>query len=412
MSVLEIIRQALFNLKNNKLRSLLTLSIIAFGIMALVGILTSIDTAITSLGSNFSSIGANTFEIQPGGEGMTGNRRGRRLASPDAIGVNEALAFKDRFDFPSKVSITYPGASNATVKYRNEKSNPTIQVSGIDEHFLDVKAYDLVNGRNYTGQEIKGAYYKAIIGNGIVKLLFNGNAEKALNQDITINGYRFMVSGVLKEKGSTMSFSGDNRVLIPFELARRHFGQKNVNIPIYIQVVQSDDLPDAEVASIGLMRAVRKLKIQDPANFHIEKSDGLVRSLKENTANLRAAAVAIGIITLLGAAIGLMNIMLVSVTERTREIGIMKALGATKKNILIQFITEAMVICQIGGLVGIVLGILMGNLLTIFFDSAFLIPWAWITLGVVTCVVVGPIAGFYPAMKAANLDPVDSLRYE
>ena len=412
MSIFELLRQAFTNVRTNLLRSVLTMLIIAFGIMALVGILTSIDSTIYSLSDSFAGMGANSFEIEPKTNEVQGRRFGRRQKIADPVSVKQAQSFKERYEFPAKVSITYPGSRSAQVKFETKKTDPNVEISGIDENYLDVKGYDLSAGRNFTKHEIASGNFKAIITDGIVKKLFRGNPEKALEQSVIVNGHRFRVIGVLKSKGSAMNFSGDRSVLIPFENARINFSSPNLNIPIIVQVLRPDAMQDAESAAIGLFRNIRMLKIKDENNFEIQKSDALVDELKDNTTKLRMSAVVIGMITLLGAAIGLMNIMLVSVTERTREIGIIKALGAKRSNIMFQFLTEAIIICQLGGMVGIILGILVGNIITLFMGGSFLIPWVWITLGVITCLIVGIASGMYPAIKASKLDPVEALRYE
>lgn len=412
MSIFELLRQAFTNVRTNLLRSVLTMLIIAFGIMALVGILTSIDSTIYSLSDSFAGMGANSFEIEPKTNEVQGRRFGRRQKIADPVSVKQAQSFKERYEFPAKVSITYPGSRSAQVKFETKKTDPNVEISGIDENYLDVKGYDLSAGRNFTKHEIASGNFKAIITDGIVKKLFRGNPEKALEQSVIVNGHRFRVIGVLKSKGSAMNFSGDRSVLIPFENARINFSSPNLNIPIIVKVLRPDAMQDAESAAIGLFRNIRMLKIKDENNFEIQKSDALVDELKDNTTKLRMSAVVIGMITLLGAAIGLMNIMLVSVTERTREIGIIKALGAKRSNIMFQFLTEAIIICQLGGMVGIILGILVGNIITLFMGGSFLIPWVWITLGVNTCLIVGIASGMYPAIKASKLDPVEALRYE
>ena len=209
-----------------------------------------------------------------------------------------------------------------------------------------------------------------------------------------------------------MGMSSDRVVLIPLVKAKTLYGHQNKNYNIAVALSSVERMDDAVSTAIGVLRNVRKLKVSEDNDFEIRKSDGLIEVLKENTAMIRMATVGIALITLLGAAIGLMNIMLVSVTERTREIGICKALGATRKNILMQFLTEAIVICQLGGIVGIILGILVGNIMTYFMGGSFLAPWAWMALGIITCFIVGLFSGLYPALKASRLDPIESLRYE
>lgn len=209
-----------------------------------------------------------------------------------------------------------------------------------------------------------------------------------------------------------MGNSGDRRIFIPIVKAKHLYGHSKTNYSITTAVANSPQIDDAISSAIGRMRNVRNLSSAQDNDFEIRKSDGILDKLKEITSELRLGTIAIALMTLLGAAIGLMNIMLVSVTERTREIGVRKALGATRSNILIQFLSEAIVICQIGGLVGIILGILVGNIVSVLMGSSFIIPWPWILLGIIVCIVVGIISGLYPALKASRLDPIESLRYE
>ena len=412
MPFAEILRLAFQNIRANMLRAVLTLLIIAFGIMALVGILTAIDAIAFSLNDNLSGLGANSFSIERKWGEVKSRRSGKVQKRGDPISFDQAQDFKERFVFPATVAVSFWPTSNATVKFGNEKTNPNIGFVGVDEQYFNVKGMDIEFGRNFSFSEINDGQSKIIVGREIVKSLFKDKPEKALDQIVLVGNQRYRIVGILKSKGSSMGNNSDRAVYAPLLKVRSIYGTDDTNYDLIVAVHNANDMDAAQSEATGLFRQIRSLRPGEEEDFEIFASDSLVAILKENTTNLRVATIAIGLMTLLGAAIGLMNIMLVSVTERTREIGIYKALGATRKSILSQFLTEAIVICQFGGIVGILLGILVGNIVTPLLGGSFLIPWAWMFLGFTLCMIVGVVSGFYPAMKAARLDPIDALRYE
>ena len=413
MDLLENIQLALVSIWSNLLRAVLTLLIIAFGIMALVGILTSIDAIKSSMTENLASMGTNTFNVIRKGTGIQGGRRGRKRMVGEKIRYEQAISFKDKYKYPALVSVSALGSSTSVVKFKKEETDPTSTVYGADENYLDVAGYQLKAGRNILKEESENGRNIVIIGSDIANKLFpNFSTSSILGSAISIKNIQFKIIGILKEKGSSMTFNGDQMIIVPLQTLNKYFGSMTSSFNISVMVNDATRINSAMSEAEGLFRRIRKIAVADPADFELEKSDGLITLIVDNTATLQLAAIFIGLITLLGAAIGLMNIMLVSVTERTREIGICKSLGATRKTILIQFLVEAIVICQLGGWVGIILGIIAGNGVTFFVGGQFVVPWAWIFLGFSLCFIVGIISGIYPAMKASRLDPIESLRYE
>lgn len=412
MHLIENIKIAFINIRSNWIRSVITCLIIAFGIMALVGILTAIDAILASMTSSFSGLGANTFTIDRLGAQMSGFRRGRQMKLSNLITYREAVAFKRRFNRNALVSMQVNGYNLATIRFMSNKTNPNISVIGVDENYLAANGYDLAAGRNFSTQECEESVSRAIIGYQIAIDLFEGDVEKALNATIQIQSSSYQVIGVLKSKGSSFNQSSDRVAIIPITLARQRFLVSESNFPITVYVPQLDQLNEIEDYSISLFRNIRGLRPGEENDFEISRSDNIINILKENTLTIRAATIGIGLITLIGAAVGLMNIMLVSVNERTREIGLRKSLGANKKHILIQFLTETIILCQLGGTVGILLGILVGNLVSLATGESFFIPWLWIMLGFSTCFIIGLASGIIPAIQAANLDPIEALRNE
>ena len=414
IGLFEHILISLKNIRANLLRTVLTMMIIAFGIMAVVGILTAIDAAIYSMSDNFSSLGANSFTIERKNVETAGRRGGRTVRVGDPINYRQAAAFKQNMDYPSLITISQFCKSNATLVHSNQRSNPNVTIRGTDDNYPLVYGRELSAGRYFSQVELDNGSQVMILGHDMVRMLFNNRAESAIGQSVSLDGRRYNVVGTLQSQGASLNQASDRVALIPLQNARRFYATDRTHFNTTVQVPFDAVLEEAREHATGVMRNVRGMRVGEESDFSVEYSENLVSIIRDNTITMRLGAITIGFITLLGAAIGLMNIMLVSVTERTKEIGIIKALGATRKSIIGQFLIEAIVICQLGGILGVILGIGIGNIVTLpmLLGGSFIIPWGWIVLGLVTCTLVGLVSGLYPAIKASRLDPIESLRYE
>lgn len=396
-------------IKASPLRTVLTSLIISFGIMALVGILSATDALKQSLESNFTSLGANTLTIRNSQGGFFVNNADYRQ-NPE-ITYREALAFKERMDYTgSKTSLTYIASGTAKLSYDNTSTNPNTQIVATDENYMYTGGFELAEGRNFNLDDVYSGRNYTILGSETKTTLFD--QESAVGKNIRIKGKPYLVIGVLAEKGSSGMFSGDRGAWVTMNYARANFSGGRPNYILSINAPNAETLEAVQGQSFSLMRSVRKLVPKERDNFSITRSDNVAKSLIENLDMVTSGAFIIGSITLLGASIALMNIMLVSVTERTKEIGTRKAIGATKRAISAQFLGEAIMITQLGGWTGIVFGIIIGNVVANQIGGSFFIPWTWITVAFFISVGVGVLAGWYPAKKASDLDPVEALRYE
>lgn len=408
----ENIRIAFNSIKSQLLRTVLTVIIIAIGITSLVGILTVVTALDYNLSSSFSVMGANTFNINQYEYKLRRHGDLEEEKINPSITYSDANQFKNDYNFPlSQTSISFVASANDEVKFENLKTDPEITVIGIDESFLSNNGLELTKGRNFLPFDIINNVHSCIVGSDFVKkgILKDVNP---LNKIISIRGSKFKIIGVLKEKGSTFGNSQDLRVFIPFQLARSLFSAPNINYTISVKIEKTELFEDAVSEAYNTMRKVRGLRPSNENNFGISRSDDLINKIAEINDSLNYAAWIIGIITILSSSIALMNIMIVSVTERTREIGIRKAMGAKKKTIATQFFIETITIGQIGGIAGIILGISIGYGLCYVAHWDFIIPWKAISAAFITSFIVAIISGLHPAIKASRLDPIEALRYE
>jgi len=404
--LIEMAQIAIRSIRGNLLRTGLTVGVIGLGIMALISMTTATSSLEANVVRQFSTLGTDVFTFSQRTE--TGVNRGRRVREGEPISYEEAQRFAKEAPKDLQVAYSIFGTSQATLTRGTDRTNPNIQVLGIEENYTDVGGYTIESGRGFTAEEAQSSRRLAILGADLVKELFNP-WEDPLGQEFSIGAQRYQVIGVLAQKGQAFGMSQDNQCYVPIPCVRQQFSDENSSYRIACKAPTPEDVMELAEAATGVLRVVRRDKPGQDLSFNISMSNSLVSTLEEAISGITIAASIIGIITLFGAGIGLMNIMLVSVSERTREIGTRKALGASPQAIRMQFLIEVILIGQLGGAAGIILGVSAGNGIAFAMDTPFVLPWGWILTGVILSLITSLISGYYPARQAARLDPIVAL---
>ncbi|UAY51570.1 ABC transporter permease [Ferruginibacter albus] len=425
MKTVDSISLSFRTIKGNRLRTAITVIIMALGIMALIAIITAVDAVNNSLTESFSTMGANAFSIRykermiqfgGGKHGETklvnkNSLKAKASSEGRVITYDQAKLFKQNYSFPAKVSIALSGPNNIVVNSDLKKTNPDVRVMGGDENYLALGGYTIATGRNFNQAEVENGENVCIIGEAVSEKLYD-DPQKAIDKIINVANIHYRVIGVMQSRGSSAFFNADKIVITTYNNIRRIYGTGNQSYSIAIMVNDFKMMDVAVGEAIGAFRPIRKLDLTEDDNFYIDKSDSIASTLINSFGILRFATLIIAFITLIGAAIGLMNIMLVAVNERTKEIGLIKAIGGKSADVKAQFLWESILISLMGALFGIIAGVICGNLVAILVKTSFIIPWLWIIGGIAVCTLVGILAGLYPAYKAASLNPIEALRYE
>lgn len=420
----DVISLSFRTIRSNKLRTGLTVAIIAFGIMALVGIITAIKAMNQKFTESFSTMGANGFTIRykernihfgNDNSELTVSKKNARRQKKSNLGkkitIEEAENFINRYQFDAITGVSIFASRNMVANYEGRKTNPNVILMGGDENYLVLNGFTINEGRNFSRQEIQSASKICLLGYDVAKKLFKADPNKAVNSIIRVEGIPHRVVGVMASRGSSFGFSRDNIIITGYRNIRKNF-TVNTSFTLGVMVNDLNQAEEAMGEAEGLFRGIRKLNTTEDNNFVVDRSDRIAELAMSSLGFLTVSATVIGMITLIGAAIGLMNIMLVSVTERTKEVGLIKAIGGKSKTVRQQFLMEAVIISLLGAAFGIILGVMLGNLFSMLLSTGFVVPWNWVMYGIVICTIVGLLAGLYPAFKAGRLNPIEALRYE
>jgi len=409
MQFAEIIIIALTAIRANKLRSALTLLGIVVGVFSIIGVMTAVRVLQNSIETGLSNLGTHTFQMQKRPV-MASRSEWMKARNRKDLRYEQGVLLQERMTLATYVALE-DWEGGETVQYGSQKTNPNVAVAGEEPDGILTNNWTIQEGRSLTNSDLEFSRPVAIIGEDIVKKLFPLGHAEAIGKEIRIGKNRYTVVGTFEPKGGTLGGSDDNKVVIPMTTFLTAYG-KDRSIHIMIKARDASVYEDCLEEARFHLRTIRKVPPSEEDDFSIFSNDSMISTFNEFTLYVKLGVGFISFISLIAAGVGIMNIMLVSVTERTKEIGIRKAIGAQKKSILSQFVTEAVVLCQLGGLLGIFVGVVMGNLVALMFEVPPTIPWDWAFIGFALCAFIGVVFGVYPAWKAANLDPVEALRYE
>ncbi|MGH7950752.1 MAG: ABC transporter permease [Limisphaerales bacterium] len=406
----ESFSMAMVALAAHKLRSALTLLGVLIGVFSIIVVMTAMRVLKRNIETNISRLGSQTFAIQRWPEVQFGNNRDwQKYWRRKYITLDQSRKLAEKATLAANVGVE-GDFWRGQISTRYAKTAPSAQLLGETPGSFPARNWDIDDGRFLSDNDVDDARQVCVLGSALAKTAFP--FSPAVGEEIKINGYKYQVIGVLAPKGGSLGGRQDNFAIIPITTALNHYGRRWDDLTILVQARDSASYDDCVEQVRGILRTIRKVPPGAEDDFELFSNDSLIAQFQSFAMAGSIAATVVSSIALLAAGIGIMNIMLVSVTERTREIGIRRAIGAKKRNIMAQFIMEAIVLCEVGGVIGVVLGILGGNILAWFMKVPPAIPVDWIVLGLLICSAVGIIFGSYPAYKAANLDPIESLRYE
>ncbi len=408
-NVRESLLMALAAIRSGKLRSTLTILGIVVGIFSIISVMTALGVLQRSIEEGITELGANTFQIQKFPQTFNGNNRGRYRNRRD-ITYEQALQVKEKASLAEQVGIE-AWQGGRVVFWQGQKTNPNVAVCGENVEGIVTNDWTIESGRSFSDADMDGARMVAVLGKPVAEKLFPPYVDP-VGQTIRFDGGVYRVIGVFQKKGGSLGGNEDNFAGIPLTTFFDRYGKEDRDLHVMVKARSREVVDDAIEQSRMILRAARHVPPGAEDDFSWFSNDSLIKQFNDLTLYLRLGVLVISSISLLAAGVGIMNIMLISVTERTKEIGIRKSIGAQKTHILSQFMIEAVILCEIGGVVGIVLGVLGGNVVGVLLSVPAMIPWEWVGIGIGVCSAVGFVFGVYPAWKASNLDPIEALRFE